>query len=116
MTDPSDPLTIAQALKEPLRHAIAGERADWPSLTAADVDALVANGVAPLVYATAGLPELRDEALRAAGGEPLLLGDLREDVEALAARGVKALLINVTALADDLHFDIFKYLNGDPAL
>ena len=116
MTDPSDPLTIAQALKEPLRHAIAGERADWPSLTAADVDALVANGVAPLVYATARRPELRVEALRAAAGEPLRLVDLREVVDALAARSVKALLIKGSALAYDLYCDSYKDLNGQPEL
>src|SRR5258708_5898027 len=116
MTNPSDPATIAPTLKAPLRHAIAGERVDWPSLTAADVDALVANGVAPLIYATARLPELRDEALRAAAGEPLRLLDLREVVDALAARSVKALLIKGSALAYDLYCDSYKDLNGQPEL
>jgi hypothetical protein len=116
MTAPSDPLAIAPALTEPLRRAIAGERADWPALTMPDVDTLVAHGVAPLVYATARLPELRNEALRAAAGEPLRLADLREVVDALAARSVKALLIKGSALAYDIYCESYKDLYGQPEL
>lgn len=90
---------VAPALHEPLRRALRGERALWPSIADADVRALIEHGVAPLIYAAAHVPELRDEAMKAAAVEPLRLDDLREVLAALAARGVKVLLMKGSALA-----------------
>ena len=91
-------------LREPLTRALRGEPSDWPdALTSGEVDALVAHGVAPLVYANARVPQLRNEAMRAAACEPLRTSDLGEVLAALAARGVEALIVKGTALAYDLY-------------
>jgi Uncharacterised nucleotidyltransferase len=90
---------VAGALVEPLRCALRGERTEWPALAESDVRALIEHGVAPLVYATSRVAELRAEAMKAAAVEPLRLDDLREVLAALAARGVKTLLMKGSALA-----------------
>jgi hypothetical protein len=91
---------IPERLREPLRHALRGERTEWPELDASEVDALIAHGVAPLVHAVTAHPQLRDEALRAAAGEPLRLADLRE-----VLRSIDAILLKGTALGYDLYPD-----------
>jgi hypothetical protein len=96
-------LPIAERIREPLRHALAGEAADWPELRDEEVRALATHGVAPLVYAAAHLPELRDEAIHAAALEPMRLDDLRAVLDALASRGIDALLMKGTPLAYDLY-------------
>lgn len=70
-------------------------------LTEEDVHLLVHHGMAPLVYATARLPELRDEAIRAAAREPQRLADLREVLAALS--GIEVLILKGTALAYSLY-------------
>ncbi|MFL6246096.1 MAG: nucleotidyltransferase family protein [Thermoanaerobaculia bacterium] len=62
--------------------------------------ALIAHGVAPLVYANARVPQLRNEAMRAAAYEPLRAIDIGE---VLAALHVDALILKGTALAYDLY-------------
>lgn len=99
MADFPDMPPIDERIREPLRRALAGERSEWPSLTPADVDALVQHGVAPLVYAAAHVPELRDESIRAAAFEALRLDDLRRVLAALAAHDVEALVMKGSALA-----------------
>lgn len=94
---------IPSRLREPLGRTLRGEAATWPVLSRDEVIALVAHGVGPLVYARARVPELRDEALRAAAIEPLRLNDLREVLAALQARGVDALLMKGSALAYDIY-------------
>jgi hypothetical protein len=94
----------SERLREPLRRALAGESATWPSdLTDGELQALVQHGVGPLAYAAGPAPQLRIEALRAAAIEPLRLADLREVLDALAGRGVTALVLKGTALAYDLY-------------
>lgn len=90
-------------IREPLRRTLNGLSAEWPSLVPAEVSTLVEQGVAPLIYANARVPELREEAVRAAAVEPLRLADLRLVLEALAASGVSAILMKGTALAYDLY-------------
>ncbi len=91
-------------LREPLGPALRGERSAWPvALTADEVDALTAHGVAPLLYANVRLPQLRNEAIRAAAYEPLRAMDLGEVLEALAARDVEPLILKGTALAYDFY-------------
>ncbi len=73
----------------------------WPDkLTPEEVSALIAHGVAPLVYANARVPQLRGEAMYAAAYEPLRAIDL---AEVLAALDVEALVLKGTALAYDLY-------------
>lgn len=91
--------TFPPAILGPLRRALIGERDDWPALSDGEVRALIDHGVAPLVYAAAHVPELRAEAMKAAAVEPLRLDDLREVLAALAARGVRTLLMKGSALA-----------------
>lgn len=99
-----DMLPLSDRIREPLRRALAGEAAAWPQpLTGDEAGALIQHGVAPLVYATAHLPELRDEAIRAAAIEPLRLADLRAVLAALAGRGVTPLLMKGTPLAYALY-------------
>lgn len=90
---------LGPALRGPLRRALTGERDEWPPLAQADVDALIEHGVAPLVYAVARVPELRDEAMKAAAVEPLRLDDLREVLAAFSSRGIRTLLMKGSALA-----------------
>lgn len=95
---------IPARLREPLRAALRGERAEWPSdLADAEVAALVAHGVAPLVYALQPLPALRGEAIRAAAIEPLRAEDLRGVLRELAARGIDVLITKGSALACDVY-------------
>lgn len=91
---------IAARLREPLRAALRGERVAWPELSAAEVEALVQHGVAPLVYDVAGVPELRGEAIRAAAAETLRARDLREVMHTL---GDRALIIKGSALAYQIY-------------
>ena len=94
---------IPARLREPLRAALRGEAHAWPSLSDDDVQLLVDHGVAPLVYATQPLPELRGAAIRAAALEPLRADDLRDVLSALAARGIDVLITKGTALAYDVY-------------
>jgi hypothetical protein len=97
-------LPIPERLREPLRAALRGERADWPEpLTAEELRTLTEHGVAPLVYAAVHLPQLRGDAIRAAAIERARADDLRGVLEALAARGVEALLLKGTALAYQIY-------------
>ena len=95
---------IAPRLREPLAAALRGRASDWPDpLSRDEVNAIVAHGMAPLVYASAALPQLRNEAMRAAAHEPLRASDLAEVLAALAARGVQPLITKGTALAYDIY-------------
>lgn len=100
----ADPLTpVPDVLREPLRCALRGELASWPELTAGEVGMLAEHGVAPFVYATQPLPQLRGEALRAAAIEPLRADDLRSLLGDLAARGIDVLVMKGTALAYEIY-------------
>lgn len=91
---------IAERLREPLRRALAGERVAWPEpLEDADRRELLQHGVVPLVYRATGTPALRDDAIRAVAGEERRLADLREVLAALAAEGVRTLILKGSALA-----------------
>lgn len=61
------------------------------------------HGVAPLVYATQPLPELRGAAIRAAALESLRAEDLRGVLSALAERGLEVVITKGTALAYDIY-------------
>jgi hypothetical protein len=102
VTDYIDMPAIAPRLREPLRLALVGEQSRWPPLSDEDVQALCEHGVAPLAYAVARVPELRDAAMKAAAVEPLRLDDLREVLAALADAGVRTLLMKGSALAYDV--------------
>jgi hypothetical protein len=95
-------------LREPLAAVLRGELSAWPdtlaqSLTPEDVRALIEHGVGPLVYAGTRLPQLREDAMRAAAYESLRAADLAEVLGGLAAGGVEALILKGTALAYDLY-------------
>ena len=91
-------------LSNALRRTLSGAPATWPDdLSEEEVHLLVHHGVAPLVYATSNVPQLRDEAIRAAAREPQRLADLREVLAALAERGVQTLILKGTALAYSLY-------------
>lgn len=95
---------IPARLREPLRAALRGQHALWPSdLDDEEVRALVEHGVAPLVYAVQSLPKLRDAAIRAAAIEPLRAADLRDVLRELASRGIDVLITKGTALAYDVY-------------
>jgi hypothetical protein len=94
---------VPERLREPLRAALRGQPAAWPPLSEDDVRTFVDHGVAPLVYAAQPLEPLRTAAIRAAALEPLRAADLREVLDALAARGIDALLLKGTALAYDVY-------------
>lgn len=96
---------IPARLREPLRAALRGELAAWPSLSADDVRLLVDHGVAPLVYTTQPIPELRGAAIHAAAVEPLRADDLRGVLSALAGRGLDVVITKGTALAYDIYAD-----------
>lgn len=97
-------IPIPARLREPLAAALRGEPSVWPdALTPEEVNALVAHGVAPLVYANARVPQLRGEAMQAAAYEQLRAIDLDEVLAALAAAGVEALVLKGSALAYDLY-------------
>lgn len=101
--DPFATVPIPARLREPLRQALRGEMAAWPSLSGDDVRLLEDHGVAPLIYATQALPELRGAAIRAAALEPLRADDLRGVLSALAERGLEVLITKGTALAYDVY-------------
>ncbi len=104
MGDLVDMLPLSDRIREPLRRALAGQSAAWPeTLTDDEAGALIQHGVAPLVYAATHLPQLRDEAIRAAAIEPLRLADLRAVLGALHARGIMPLLMKGTPLAYELY-------------
>jgi len=95
---------ISARLREPLAAALRGEKIDWPQpLSDDEIDALVEHGVAPLVYAAAGVPQLRDVAMSAAVAEPLRLRELRAVLDGLAARGVRPLILKGSALAYSMY-------------
>lgn len=94
---------IPERLRPALTATLGDEPSEWPELGREEVQALVAHGVAPIVYARAGVPQLRAEALRASGYEALRAHDLAEVLAALAARGVEALILKGTALAYELY-------------
>jgi len=95
---------IPERLHEPLRQALAGEASAWPDdLEQDELEALVEQGVIPLVYRATHLPALRDAAIRAAGVEIRRLADLREVLAALAAFGVDALILKGSALAYEIY-------------
>ena len=97
-------LPIPERIRDPLRAALRGEGSDWPEpLTAGELRTLTEHGVGPLVYAAAHLPQLRGDAIRAAAIESARAADLRGVLEALAARGVEALLMKGSALAYQLY-------------
>jgi len=96
-------LPIAERIAAPLRRALAGQAAEWPELTATEARALALHGIAPLVYAVARVPALRDQAVHAAAIEPMRLDDVRTVLAALAARDVDALLMKGTPLAYELY-------------
>jgi len=96
-------LPISARVREPLRAALRGEAAAWPELSEDEVRALRDHGVAPLVYAAARVPQLRNDAIRAAAIEPLRAEDLREVLGALSARGIDALLMKGSALAYEIY-------------
>src|SRR6185436_20595414 len=96
-------LAIPERIHAPLRRALAGEAGPWPELTDGEARALVEHGVAPLVYSIVQAPRLRDEAIHAAAVEPMRLDDLRTVLDAIAARGVVALLLKGTPLAYEIY-------------
>ena len=81
-----------------------GDASAWPeALREDEVEALIAHGVAPLLYRATRSNALRAEGIRAAVLEPLRAADLQAVLAALAARGVDALLLKGTALAYDVY-------------
>ena len=96
-------IPIPEHLREPLRAALRGEQGTWPPLSDDDVSALVEHGVAPLVYATQPLPELRSAAIRAAAMESLRADDLHGVLRELASRNIEAIITKGTALAYDVY-------------
>lgn len=94
---------IPPRLREPLRAALRGERCAWPSLADDEVRLLVDHGVAPLVYATQPLPELRNAAILAAAIESLRMHDLQDVLAQLASRGLDVAITKGTALAYDVY-------------
>lgn len=102
--DPFHAPPIPERIREPLRAALRGELAPWPSdLTDSETGTLVDHGVAPLIYAIQPLPQLRGAAIRAAVVEPLRADDLRIVLRELAANGIDVLLTKGTALAYDVY-------------
>jgi hypothetical protein len=110
-------LPIPERLREPLRAALRGQVTAWPEpLTADELTTLTEHGVVPLVYATVHLPQLRDEAIRAAVSERLRTDDLRVVLDALAARGVDALLMKGSVLAYQVYAEPELRPRGDTDL
>jgi hypothetical protein len=98
------PPQLRAPLQQVLSAALRGEASEWPdTLTETDARVLIEHGVAPLIYASTGVPELRSEAIRAAAYEPLRAADLATVLAALAARGVAVLVLKGTALAYGLY-------------
>lgn len=117
MVDFVTTLPLSERLIAPLRAALAGRSAEWPSdLTDEELAALVQHGVAPLAYASGPVPALRNEAMRAAATEPLRLRDLGDVIEALAGRSVTALILKGSALAYDVYAEPEHRPRGDTDL
>jgi hypothetical protein len=95
---------IPPRVREPLRAVLRGDASVWPdNLTGDEIRAIVEHGMAPLVYARAGLPQLRNQAIRAAVHESLRTTDVAEVLAALAARRIEALIAKGTALAYEIY-------------
>jgi Uncharacterised nucleotidyltransferase len=95
---------ISPRLEGPVRAALRGEAVPWPDdLTDDEARSLVDHGVAPLVFEAAGVPRLREAAIRAAALEALRSEDLRHVLAALAAGRVEALLIKGSGLAYEIY-------------
>jgi hypothetical protein len=96
---------LPEPVREPLRALLRGGDAGWPRDYDRDdfAAACEEHAIAPLVYARLTLPELREQATRAAVTEPLRLADLRAVLAAFAEAGVEALILKGTALAYDLY-------------
>ena len=108
---------IPERLREPLRAALRGGVSDWPEpLTGEELRTLAEHGVGPLVYSAVHLPQLRDLAIRAAAIERARAADLHTVLEALAARGVEALLMKGTALAYQIYAEPELRPRGDTDL
>jgi hypothetical protein len=90
-------------MAEPLRRTLGGGTAEWPELSGEEARTLALHGVAPLVYASARPPALRDYAMHAAAIEPMRLEDLRVVLAAFESRGITALLMKGTPLAYDIY-------------
>lgn len=102
--DPFHAAQIPSRLLEPLRAALRGELACWPeTLTDEELRTLTEHGLAPLIYATQPLPQLRNAAIQAAAVEPLRADDLRTVLSTLAANGIPVLIMKGAALAYDLY-------------
>ncbi len=105
----SDPVDVFQTspipphLRAPLRAALRGQVIAWPSLTDDDVRLIVDHGVAPLIYATQPLPELRGAAIRAAAVESLRADDLRSLLSELERRELEVVITKGGALAYDVY-------------
>ena len=112
-----DTSPLPRRLHEPLRLALSGKVSEWPDdLQPAEVTALLEHGVVPLVYRSAHVPALRDEAIRAAAIEPRRLADLVEVLDGLASRGVDVLILKGSALAYDVYEDPELRPRGDTDL
>lgn len=95
---------LSRRLYEPVRAALRGERCTFPEdLTPDELQSIGEHGIAPLIYVATHTPQLRDEAIRAAALEPLRANDLRDVLEALAGRGVEAILMKGTPLAYQIY-------------
>lgn len=96
---------LPEPVRKPLRALLRAGHAVWPPDY--DRDAFAAaceeHAIAPLVHARLPLPELREQAMRAAATEPLRLADLRRVLVAFEEAGVEALILKGTALAYDLY-------------
>lgn len=116
MADLDRTAPVPERLRECVREALAGRQAEWPPLTPSETGILVSHGVAPLLYAVAGVRELRPAAIAAAAGEPLRLTDLRSTLELLDAAGIPALVMKGSALAYDVYASPDQRPRGDTDL
>lgn len=93
------PLTLREFVEATLR----AEPARCPDAALeAEIDALEAHGIVPLLFATSGWPLLKQRALHAAALEALRLADLRKVLNALEGAG-RPLILKGTALAYSLY-------------
>lgn len=88
---PEFPVRIAAALRK---------NGAWPpDVTDDERRAIDIHGMLPIVYRESLAPALREQAIRAAALEPLLLAGLQNVLAALRARGVQPLVLKGAALA-----------------